>query len=52
MRSQANTARLLADNPPLKCMRDLEALQAIGPQADLKVVVGSTSLSEPVPDLL
>ena len=40
MRSQANTARLLTDNPTLMRLRELEVLQSIAGSARLNVLVG------------
>ncbi|NNJ26098.1 slipin family protein [Alienimonas chondri] len=39
-RSQANTARLLADNPALMRLRELETLERIAERGELKVFVG------------
>ena len=39
-RSQANTARLLADNPALMRLRELETLERIAERGDLRVFVG------------
>lgn len=43
-RSQANTARLLADNPVLARMKELEMLQEIFAGADTTFVFGNTDL--------
>lgn len=40
MRSQANTARLLADNPVLMRLRELEVLERIATAGRLNVVLG------------
>jgi regulator of protease activity HflC (stomatin/prohibitin superfamily) len=52
MRSQANTARLLADNPLLMRLRELEALEKIAAAGQLKVVLGEKGLAERVVNLL
>jgi len=46
MRSQANTARLLADNPVLMRLRELEVLEKIASSGKLNIVLGEKSLSE------
>ena len=48
MRSQANTAKLLADNPTLMRLRELEALSAIAMQGNLTVVVGEDGLAKAI----
>ncbi len=40
MRSQANTAKLLADNPTLMRLRELELLEKIAVSGELKIVLG------------
>ncbi len=52
MRSQANTARLLADNPTLMRLRELEVLEKIAAGGKLNVVLGEKGLTEPVINLL
>ncbi len=52
MRSQANTARLLADNPTLMRLRELEVLERIAIAGDLKVVLGEKGLADRVVNLL
>ncbi len=52
MRSQANTARLLTDNPTLMRLRELETLEKIAADGSLKVVLGETGLAERVVNLL
>ena len=52
MRSQANTARLLADNPTLMRLRELEALEKIAADGKLQVVLGEQGLAERVVNLL
>jgi len=51
-RSQANTARLLADNPILMRLRELEALEKIASAGHLKVMLGEKGLTERVVNLL
>lgn len=52
MRSQANTARLLADNPTLMRLRELEVLEKIAATGKLNVVLGDKSLTERVLNVL
>ena len=52
MRSQANTARLLTDNPTLMRLRELEALEKIAASGNLNVVLGEQGLAERVVNLL
>jgi regulator of protease activity HflC (stomatin/prohibitin superfamily) len=52
MRSQANTARLLADNPMLLRLRELEALEKIAAAGHLNVMLGEKGLAERVVNLL
>jgi regulator of protease activity HflC (stomatin/prohibitin superfamily) len=51
-RSQANTARLLAENPPLARLKELEALQQILAGAKATFVVGNGDLVKQVTGLL
>lgn len=51
-RSQANTARLLAENPPLARLKELEALQQILAGAKATFVVGNGDLAKQVTGLL
>ena len=51
-RSQANTAKLLADNPVLARMKELEALQEILAGTKTTFVFGSTNLSDQVRKLV
>jgi regulator of protease activity HflC (stomatin/prohibitin superfamily) len=46
MRSQANTAKLLADNPTLMRLRELEALEKVAASAKLNVVLGDKGLAD------
>ena len=52
MRSQANTARLLTDNPTLMRLRELETLEKIAASGNLHVVLGEKGLAERVVNLL
>jgi regulator of protease activity HflC (stomatin/prohibitin superfamily) len=52
MRSQANTARLLADNPTLMRLRELEVLEKIATTGKLSVVLGEKGLADRVVNLL
>jgi regulator of protease activity HflC (stomatin/prohibitin superfamily) len=52
MRSQANTARLLADNPTLMRLRELEVLEKVATAGHLNVVLGEKGLAERVVNLL
>ena len=46
IRSQANTAKLLADSPTLMRLRELEVLEKIAAAGKLHIVVGDKSLGE------
>lgn len=46
MRSQVNTAKLLADNPVLMRLRELEVLEKIAAAGKLNIVLGEKSLGE------
>jgi regulator of protease activity HflC (stomatin/prohibitin superfamily) len=52
MRSQANTAKLLADNPTLMRLRELEVLEKVAASAKLNVVLGDKGLIERVVNVL
>lgn len=52
MRSQANTARLLADNPMLMRLRELEVLEKIASNNKLNIVVGDKGLADKVINLM
>ena len=52
MRSQANTAKLLADNPTLMRLRELEVLQNIAADNKLNVVLGEKGLADRIVNLL
>jgi len=45
MRSQANTARLLEQNPTLMRLREIEALERVAEKGRLSVVVGEGGLA-------
>ncbi|MBW3543867.1 MAG: slipin family protein [Planctomycetes bacterium] len=52
MRSQANTAKLLADNPVLMRLRELEVLERVAAAGKLNIVLGEKGLTEKVVNLL
>lgn len=52
MRSQANTARLLENNPTLMRLRELEVLERVACGSELKVVLGEKGLSDRLVNLL
>ncbi|HEY0980797.1 slipin family protein [Schlesneria sp.] len=52
IRSQANTAKLLADNPTLMRLRELEVLEKIAASGKLNIIVGDKGLSDKVINLL
>ena len=52
MRSQANTAKLLADNPTLMRLRELEVLEKVATSGKLNVVLGEKGLADRVVNLL
>lgn len=52
MRSQANTARLLDNNPTLMRLRELDLLEKIAGNSKLNVVLGETGLADRMIDLL
>lgn len=52
MRSQANTAKLLADNPTLMRLRELEVLEKIASAGKMNIVLGEKGLAEQVLNLL
>ena len=43
MRSQANTAKLLADNPTLMRLRELEVLEKVAAYSKLNILLGDVS---------
>src|SRR5215467_6368626 len=52
MRSQANTAKLLQDNPTLMRLRELEALEKVAATAKLNVVLGEKGLTDRILNVL
>lgn len=52
IRSQANTAKLLADSPTLMRLRELEVLEKIASAGKLNIIVGDKGLAEKVINLL
>lgn len=52
MRSQANTAKLLQDNPTLMRLRELEVVEKVAGQGKLNVVLGDKGLTERVVNVL
>lgn len=52
IRSQANTAKLLADNPTLMRLRELEVLEKIAAAGKLNIVLGEKGLADRVVNLL
>lgn len=52
MRSQANTAKLLAENPTLMRLRELEVLEKIASAGKLNIVLGEKGLADRVVNLL
>ena len=52
IRSQANTAKLLQENPVLMRMRELEVLERVAQANKLNIVLGEKGLVERVVNLL
>jgi regulator of protease activity HflC (stomatin/prohibitin superfamily) len=52
IRSQANTARLLAESPTLMRLRELEVLEKIAAAGKLNIVLGEKGLAERVVNLI
>lgn len=52
IRSQANTAKLLADSPTLMRLRELEVLEKIASAGRLNIVLGDKGLADKVVNLL
>jgi regulator of protease activity HflC (stomatin/prohibitin superfamily) len=52
MRSQANTAKLLTDNPTLMRLRELEVLEKIASAGNMNIVLGEKGLADRVVNLL
>jgi hypothetical protein len=46
MRSQANTARLLAENPTLMRLRELETLERIAATGKLNIILGENAVRD------
>jgi regulator of protease activity HflC (stomatin/prohibitin superfamily) len=52
MRSQANTAKVLVDNPTLMRLRELEVLEKIAATGNMSIVLGEMGLADRVVNLL
>jgi regulator of protease activity HflC (stomatin/prohibitin superfamily) len=52
IRSQANTARLLADSPTLMRLRELEVLEKVAASGKLNIVLGDKGLADKVVNLI
>ncbi len=52
MCSQANTAKLLADNPTLMRLRELEVLEKIASAGKMNIVLGEKGLADKIMNLL
>jgi CRISPR/Cas system-associated protein endoribonuclease Cas2 len=52
MRSQANTAKLLADNPTLMRLRELEILEKVAANSKLNILLGEKRLVDRVVNVL
>jgi regulator of protease activity HflC (stomatin/prohibitin superfamily) len=52
MRSQANTANILANNPTLMRLRELEVLEKVAANSKLQVVLGEKGLADRIVKLL
>jgi len=52
LRHQANTAKLLADNPTLQRLRELEVVEKVATAGKLNVVLGEKGLAERVINML
>ena len=52
MRSQANTARLLEQNPTLMRLRELEVLEKVAESSNLSVMLGEAGLTERIMKLV
>lgn len=52
MRSQANTAKILENNPTLMRLRELDVLEKVAAHGTLKVVLGEGGLSDKIVNLL
>lgn len=52
MRSQANTAKMLENNPALMRLKELEVLEKVAASTDLKIILGDKKLTEQVVNLI
>ena len=52
MRSQANTAKLLDNNPTLMRLRELDVLEKVAGNSKLNVVLGEKGLADRIVNLL
>ncbi|CAN5526864.1 hypothetical protein BH11PLA2_BH11PLA2_47320 [soil metagenome] len=52
LRHQANTAKLLAENPVLMKLRELEVVERVAASGKLSVVLGEKGLADRVVNLL
>jgi hypothetical protein len=52
LRHQANAAKLLAENPTLLKLRELEAVERIAVAGKMKVVLGEKGLADRIVNLL
>lgn len=52
LRHQLNAAKLLAENPTLQRLRELEAIEKIATSGELKIILGEKGLSERVINML
>lgn len=52
IRSQANTAKLLTDNPTLMRLRELEVLEKVATSGNMNIVLGEKGLADRVVNLL
>ena len=52
LRHQANTAKLLAENPTLQRLRELEVVEKVAAAGKLKVMLGEKGLTDRVVNLL
>jgi hypothetical protein len=52
MRSQANTAKLLADNPTLMRLRELEVLEKVAANSTPNILLGDKRLTDRVMNVL
>lgn len=52
MRSQANTAKMLESNPTLMKLKELEVLEKIAANTDLKIMLGEKGLTDKIVNLL